>query len=261
MADYRINQAKKKLQAGGVVTLVMGDYTPDMAEFLGQFGIDSVMGEMEHGTTSWRDISNLSRACDLWNMMCMVRVNKNDAGLITRVLDCGANGIMVPHVNTADEAKAVVDASYYGPIGHRGQASGRRAIGVADYHRWQNENTLTSILIEDIAAIPHLPKMLKVDGIDVYYVAPGDLAQSMGRTGQPGHPEVQKVIDDAIARIVRSGRVAGALVTDANVEATLARGVRFVGTSWTNWIGAGARGFMDKVNSTSKAKPAGSKRK
>lgn len=247
MAEYRINRAKKKLQSGGVVTLVMGDYSPDMAEFLGQFGIDAVMGEMEHGTTSWRDVADLSRACDLWNMMCMVRVNRNDASLITRVLDCGANGVMVPHVITADDARAVVDASFYGPIGHRGQASGRRAIGVADYHKWQNENTFTSVLIEDIEAMHHLDRMLKVDGIDVFYVAPGDLAQSMGLTGQPGHVKVQTVIDSAIARIVKAGRVAGALVNDANVEATLDKGVRFIGTSWTNWIGAGARGFMAKV--------------
>ncbi|MBI4306297.1 MAG: hypothetical protein HY678_08250, partial [Chloroflexi bacterium] len=174
--------------------------------------------------------------------------------LITRVLDCGANGVMVPHVNTADEARAVVDAAFYGPAGHRGQASGRRAIGVPDYHRWQNENTFTSILIEDIAAMDHLDELVKVDGIDVFYVAPGDLSQSMGLTGQPSHPKVQKVIDDAISRIVKSGRVAGALVNDANVEATLDKGVRFVGTSWTNWIGAGARAFMAKVNTRSAAK-------
>ena len=256
MTEYRINHAKQKLRAGGVVTLVMGDYTPDTVEFLGQFGIDSIMGEMEHGTTSWRDVADLSRACDLWNMMCMVRVNKNDPALITRVLDCGANGVMVPHVNTADEARAVVDAAFYGPVGHRGQASGRRAIGVPDYHRRQNENTFTSILIEDIAAMDRLDELVKVDGIDVFYVAPGDLAQSMGLTGQTGHPDVQKVIDRAIARIVKSGRVAGALVNDANVEATLDKGVRFVGTSWTNWIGAGARGFMAKVTAKGGRSPA-----
>ncbi|MBI4304851.1 MAG: hypothetical protein HY678_00890 [Chloroflexi bacterium] len=261
MAEYRINRAKKKLQQGGVVTLVMGDYSPDMVEYLGQFGIDAVMGEMEHGTTSWRDVADLSRACDLWDLMCMVRVNRNDPALITRVLDCGANGVMVPHVNTADEAKAVVDAAFYGPIGHRGQAAGRRAIGVPDYHRRQNENTLISVLIEDIVAVRNLPSMLKVDGIDVFYVAPGDLAQSMGHTGQPGHPEVQKTIDRAIAQIVDAGRVTGALVNDGNVEATLDKGVKFVGTSWTNWIGPGVKGFMEKVNAKQAASRKGGRAK
>src|SRR5205823_1839892 len=169
MAEFRRNPAKQKLDNGGVVTLVMGDYSPDMVEFLGQFGFDAVLGEQEHFTTSWRDIANLSRACDLWGMMSMVRINSNDPGLITRALDCGANGIMVPHVNTADEARLVATSARYGPLGNRGQFGGRRSFGVLDYHRLANENVMTSILIEDIVAIRNLPEILTVDGIDVFY--------------------------------------------------------------------------------------------
>src|SRR4051794_12012175 len=249
MAEFRGNPAKQKLERGEVVTLVMGDYSPDMCEFLGQFGFDAVMGEMEHFTTSWQDIANMSRACDLWGMMAMVRINRNDPALITRTLDCGANGVMVPHVNTAEEAQLVATSARYGPQGNRGQFGGRRSFGVSDYHRQANENVMTAILLEDIAAIPNLPDILKVDGIDVFYVAPGDLAQSMGHTGAVNHPEVQQVVDQAIADIVKAGRVAGALVNDENVERTLAQGVKFIGTSWTNWIGAGARGFLSKVSS------------
>jgi 2-keto-3-deoxy-L-rhamnonate aldolase RhmA len=249
MAEFRVNPAKQKLARGEVVTLVMGDYSPDMCEFLGQFGFDSVLGEMEHFTTSWQDIANMSRACDLWGMMSMVRVNSNDPALITRTLDCGANGIMVPHVNTAEEARLVATSARYGPLGNRGQFGGRRSFGVQDYHRLANENVMTSILLEDIVAIRNLPEILEVDGIDVFYVAPGDLAQSMGHTGNVTHPEVQEVVDKAIADIIKAGRVAGALVNDSNVEATLAQGVQFIGTSWSNWIAAGARGFLSKVAS------------
>src|SRR5688572_24284829 len=221
MAEFRGNPAKKKLAEGGLVTLVMGDYSPDMCEFLGSLGFDAVMGEMEHFTTSWQDIANMSRACDLWNMMCMVRINRNDPALITRTLDCGANGIMVPHVNTAEEARAVAEAAKYGPDGIRGQFGGRRSFGIsADYHRQANENVMTTILLEDIVAINNLDEILTVDGIDVFFVVPGDLAQSMGHTGQTGHPEVVAVIDQAIAKIVGAGRRAGALVNDDTVEAT-----------------------------------------
>jgi 2-dehydro-3-deoxy-L-rhamnonate aldolase len=247
VAEFRVNPAKKKLEAGGVVTLVMGDYSPDMCEFLGHLGFDAVMGEMEHFTTSWQDVANMSRACDLWGMMSMVRINRNDPALITRTLDCGANGIMVPHVNTAEEARLVVTSSRYGPDGNRGQFGGRRSFGVQDYHRLANENVMTAILLEEVVAIQNLTEILEVDGIDVFYVAPGDLAQSMGFTGQVNHPEVRAVVDRAIAEIVRSGRVAGALVTDENVEQTLDQGVRMIGTSWTNWLTAGARGFLAKV--------------
>ena len=247
MAEFRANPAKKKLERGEIVTLVMGDYSPGMCEFLGQFGFDAMMGEMEHFTTSWQDIANMSRACDLWGMMSMVRINRNDPALITRTLDCGANGIMVPHVNTADEARLVATSARYGPDGNRGQFGGRRSFGVPDYHRLSNENVMTAILLEDIVAIRNLSEILEVDGIDVFYVAPGDLAQSMGHTGAVSHPEVQAVVDQAIADIVKSGRVAGALVNDDNVERVLAQGVQFIGTSWTNWIAAGARGFLAKV--------------
>ena len=250
MAEFKGNPAKRKLEAGGVVTLVMGDYTPDMCEFLGSLGFDAVMGEMEHFTTSWQDIANMSRACDLWNMMCMVRINRNDPALITRTLDCGANGIMVPHVNTAEEARAVAEGAMYGPLGIRGQFGGRRSFGVSDYHRQANENVMTTILLEDIAAVEekNLAEILKVDGIDVFFVVPGDLAQSMGYTGQTGHPEVQAVVDRAIAQIVASGRKAGALVNDDTVEATIDKGVSMISVSWTNWLSAGARNFLGKID-------------
>lgn len=247
MAQFRANPAKQKLASRGVVTLVMGDYSPDMCEFLGSLGIDAVMGEMEHFTTSWEDVANLSRACDLWNMMCMVRINRNDPALITRVLDCGANGVMVPHVNTAEEARLVATSARYGPLGNRGQFGGRRSFGVQDYHRQANENVLTAILIEDIIAVENLAEILQVEGIDVFYVAPGDLAQSMGHTGNVNHPEVRATVDRAIAQIVQAGKVAGALVTEETVGQAIAQGVRFVGTSWTTWIAAGARSFLARV--------------
>jgi 4-hydroxy-2-oxoheptanedioate aldolase len=248
MVEFKGNPAKKKLAEGGLVTLVMGDYSPDMCEFLGSLGFDAVMGEMEHFTTSWQDIANMSRACDLWGMMCMVRINRNDPQLITRTLDCGANGIMVPHVNTADEARAVAVAAKYGPEGIRGQFGGRRSFAVSDYHRQANEHVMTSILLEDIVAINNLPEILKVDGIDVFWVVPGDLAQSMGHTGQVNHPEVRAVMDKAIADIVKAGRHAGTLVNDDTIEHAKAKGVSMVSVSWTNWLAAGARAFLAKAN-------------
>jgi 2-keto-3-deoxy-L-rhamnonate aldolase RhmA len=247
MAEFRANPAKKKLAEGGVVTLVMGDYSPDMCEFLGSLGFDAVMGEMEHFTTSWQDIANMSRACDLWGMMSMVRINRNDPALITRTLDCGANGIMVPHVNTAEEARAVAVGAKYGPDGIRGQFGGRRSFGISDYHRQANENVVTSILLEDIVAINNLSEILTVDGIDVFWVVPGDLAQSMGHTGNVNHPDVQAVVEKAVADIVKAGRHAGTLVNDDTVETWIDRGVSMISVSWTNWIASGSRAFLGKI--------------
>jgi len=251
MVEFKGNPAKKKLAEGGLVTLVMGDYSPDMCEFLGSLGFDAVMGEMEHFTTTWQDIANMSRACDLWGMMSMVRINRNDPAWITRTLDCGANGIMVPHVNTAEEARAVAVGAKYGPDGIRGQFGGRRSFGISDYHRQANENVMTSILLEEVQAIENLPEILKVDGIDVFWIVPGDLAQSMGYTGQVNQAEVRAVMDKAIADIVKAGRHAGTLVNDDTIEDAKAKGVSMVSVSWTNWIASGARGFLSKVEKAS----------
>ena len=256
MEGFRVNRAKQKLAAGEIVTLVMGDYSPETAELLAFSGVDILWGEMEDGATTWRDIGDYSRAADLWGACYMVRVTRNDPTLIGRALALGASGIMVPHINTADEARAVARASFYGPTGMRGMAGGRRSIGASDYHREANENVLTAILLEDVAMVPHLPEIIQVEGIDVFYVAPGDLSQSMGLTGQVDHPDVRAVLNASIATIVKAGKVAGALVNDANLDQTLAQGVRFIGTSWEGWISSAARRFADRAHAARRSSPA-----
>jgi 4-hydroxy-2-oxoheptanedioate aldolase len=86
-----------------------------------------------------------------------------------------------------------------------------------------------------------------VDGIDVFWVVPGDLAQSMGYTGQVNHPDVRAVMDKAIADIVKAGRHAGTLVNDDTIEDAIAKGVSMVSVSWTNWLAAGARAFLARA--------------
>jgi 2-keto-3-deoxy-L-rhamnonate aldolase RhmA len=248
MLEFRANRPKQKLAAGGVVTLVMGDYSPDTAELLAHSGVDILWGEMEDGVTSWRDIGDYSRAADLWGACYMVRVNHNEPSLIGRALACGATGIMVPHVNTAEEAHAVARASLYGPKGMRGMAGGRRSYGSLDYFTESNDSVLTAILLEDIAMVPHLPEIVQVEGIDVFYVAPGDLSQSMGLTGQTDHPDVRAIISESIATIVGAGKVAGALVNDDTLDAALAQDVRFIGTSWEGWLSSAARRFTDRAH-------------
>jgi 4-hydroxy-2-oxoheptanedioate aldolase len=130
----------------------------------------------------------------------------------------------------------------------RGMAGGRRSYGARDYYAESNDNVLTAILLEDVAMVPHLPEIVQVEGIDVFYVAPGDLSQSMGLTGQTDHPDVRAIIDDSIATIVKAGRVAGALANDANLQETLAQGVRFIGTSWESWLSSSARSWTDRVH-------------
>ena len=119
-----------------------------------------------------------------------------------------------------------MDASKYGPIGHRGAAGSRQGYGVEDYVNKANDETLVTVLFEDIVAINSLEEIVTVDHIDVFYVAPGDLAQSMILTGQTSHPDVKAAVDRGIKTIVDAGKVAGMLVNDSTVDDYQSKGVR-----------------------------------
>ncbi|MGH2461572.1 MAG: HpcH/HpaI aldolase family protein [Chloroflexota bacterium] len=241
-------QIKRRLREGKTVCVVSGHHNSDMVDFLGQFGLDGVWIECEHGPVTWEQVGDLSRACDLWNMASIVRVSSNEPWLITRTLDRGASGIVVPHVSTKAEAAKVVESAKFGPIGLRGMYGSRRSYGVSDYFQKANEETLVVVLIEEREAVDNLAEILSVDHIDVFFVAPSDLAQTMGYTGQPNHPEVRAVIDRAIRQIAAAGRTAGALVSDDNVDHYQEIGARFFLTAWPAWVAKGAREFRGRID-------------
>lgn len=243
----RENKAKRKLQNGEVVTVVSGHQNTDMIDFMGSLGLDGVWFEGEHGPLSWQEIGDMSRACDLWGMTSVTRVNSHEPGLIMRNFDRGSQGVVVPHVSTRDAADRVVQAAKYAPIGKRGMYGGRQAFGAPDYFQSANDETLVVILIEEQRALENLAEILTVDHIDVFFVAPSDLAQTMGHIGNHTHPDVQAAIDKAIAQIVAAGRTPGTLVNDGNVEKYIAAGARFFLTPWTNWVAQGAKAYQEKV--------------
>ena len=247
MPPIRSNRAKEKLQAGEAVSVISGHMTREIIDFLGPMGFDAAWIECEHGPVSWEQISDMTRACDLWGMASVTRVNSNDPGLITRTLDRGSMGIVVPHVNTRAAAEQAMMSAKFAPYGYRGMFGGRQSFGVADYFHTANDQTMVVVLLEEVEALHNLDEILRVDYIDVFFVAPSDLSQTMGHIGNPGHPEVQKAIDDAIEQIVSAGRVAGTLVNDDNVAAYAEKGVQFLMTSWNAWIGRGAAEFLAKV--------------
>lgn len=220
-----------------------------MVEMIGMMGFDGVWIETEHGPLDFADIPDLTRAADLWGLTSIVRVNQNVPGVIYRTFDVGAQGVVVPHVNTAEEARAVVNAGKFAPLGARGIYTSRQGWGVADYIGRANDVTLLVVLIEDIVAVDHLPEILTVDNIDVFFVAPGDLAQSMGLIDQVGDSLVQETMDKAFEQIHAAGRVSGTLVNDTNLDAALEKGVQFMMVGWQGWVAAGSKAFHDKVES------------
>ncbi|PYO19698.1 MAG: hypothetical protein DMD85_17910, partial [Candidatus Rokuibacteriota bacterium] len=187
--SIRPNRIKQTLAAGRVATIIGGTNDPDLIDQLGTLDVDGVWLEGEHGGVDYADLGNLTRACDLWGKTSVVRVMDNDYATIYRTLDRGAQAIVVPHVNSRDEAEAVVAAGKFAPLGKRGMFTSRQGFGVDDYFKTANDQSMLMVLIEDIAAIPRLDEILKVDHIDVFFVAPSDLATSMGHIGNVGHPD------------------------------------------------------------------------
>ncbi|MCH8235000.1 MAG: siderophore biosynthesis protein SbnG [Chloroflexi bacterium] len=247
MAELRPNRAKEKLANGETVTCLAGVDTPHLVDFVGQIGIDAVWLEAEHGPVDFEAIGDLSRAADLWGVTPLVRVGSVDYNTIYRTLDMGAMGITVPHVDTAQDARDVVQAAKYAPIGNRGMYGPRQAFGVTDYVKKANDQTMVVVLIEDILAVNNLDEILAVDHVDVYHVAPSDLAQSMGHIGEDDHPDVQRTIEESITRIIAAGKIAGTTVGAGNVGRFRDQGVKFFYTSLNGWIMSGGREFLDAL--------------
>jgi 4-hydroxy-2-oxoheptanedioate aldolase len=168
VAEIRKNPAKAKLQRGQTVSVISGNMTSEIIDFLGPMGFDGAWIEGEHGPVSWEQISDMTRACDLWGISSITRVNSNDAGLITRTLDRGSMGIVVPHVNTREAAEKAMMSAKFAPIGYRGMFGGRQSYGVPDYFHTANDQTLVVVLLEELEALQNLGEILRVDYIDVF---------------------------------------------------------------------------------------------
>jgi len=251
----RGNRVLKKLKAGEMAHVIGGhSNTANTIDFMGQFGFDGYWLEGEHGDITFDRIGDVSRACDLWDMASVMRVHANEAGMIGRTLDCGVSGLVVPHISSAEEAKRVVRASRFAPAGMRGMYCNRRGYGTdnSEFIQKVNDEILVVVLIEEIDAVENLDEILAVDHIDIFFVAPGDLAQTMGYPGQMYLPEVKKVVSDTLDRIISSGRNAGSLAGDETFEAHAEIGVKFFFHVYDHWLRAGAKAHWARVSAAEK---------
>lgn len=241
---------RRRLDAGEVAIVVAGHtVSADTADHLGRYGFDGYWLEAEHGAVTWDRIADISRSCELWGMTALVRLPLLHPALVGRALTLGAGGIVIPQVRTADEAAALVDAGRFAPAGHRGVSMGRRSYGQPGFFAQEVAATVLVVQLEDTVALGNLDDIVAVDGLDVVFIAPNDLAQSMGHQGEPGHPEVQAAIAEGISRIAAAGKAAGTLCPPGQVERLVGLGARFLYTSFDAWIAEGAQRFVAAVDS------------
>ncbi len=248
------NQLKEKLAAGRPVYGAMVQFPDtDLVEMLGYAGFDWILIDAEHGSINENDCLGMVRACELADATSIVRPPTNHPETIMRFLDRGAQGVQVPHVNTAEDARAAVDAVKYYPLGRRGVTSSTRSAGygfrgsIPDYIKFSNEETLVCVMIEEREAVRNLPEILKVDGVDVFFVGAADLAQTMGFPGNKNAPEVQEVVREAIDRVLAAGKVAGLSCDEEQMTEFVRRGVRYFHTGITPLMKFAARHFWSLV--------------
>jgi 4-hydroxy-2-oxoheptanedioate aldolase len=226
------NRLKQKLAAGGAATVIAPFATSaGLVELLGHLGFDGVFLDCEHGPSDWESLEHQIRAAELAGYSAVVRVASNDGPTITRALDRGAAGVQVPHVNTRSDAEAAVRHAKFAPLGERGWSGWRTVFGerdMAEYARRANAETLVAVMLEEVAALANLDELLRVEHVDVFFVAPGDLAQSMGYPGETEHPRVAAAVDDAIRRIHAAGRTPGTVTTPESLDHHLELGARFL---------------------------------
>lgn len=192
---------------------------PVVAELLAGAGYDWLVIDTEHALTDVPDTLGMMQAIAPYPVSAVVRPASNDTVLIKRILDLGAQTLIIPYVQNAEEARAAVTAMRYPPRGVRGVALITRASRfgqVPDYARRAEEELCLIVQIETVEALAQIEAIAAVDGVDALFIGPSDLAASMGHPGNARHPEVLAAIEDAIRRITATGKPAGILAVDAD---------------------------------------------
>ena len=209
----RTNSLKAKLAAGRRVCGVLLELNnPELVELFGHLGYDFVFIDGQHSGLTVETARGLIRAADASGMSTLVRVRRNEASVILEFLEAGAGGIIVPNVTSRAEAEQAAAAIRYPPVGVRGGFGRSRAAnyGVtqsqADYFSQANYEVLFVPLIEDQAAMEHLPEICSAPGVDVVLIGPGDLALSMGIPGGWSAPPVQEAVEQIRAAATAAGK-------------------------------------------------------
>lgn len=219
---------KKKLSENKVV---LGSWItlahPAIAEIIAKAGFDWVAVDLEHSTITIREAEELIRVIDLCGVTPLVRLTANDPNQIKRVLDAGAKGIIVPFVNTVQDAQAAVSAVYYPPRGKRGVGLARAqgyGTNFEPYLSWMKDGGPVIIaMIEHIEAVKNMEAILSVDGIDGYFIGPYDLSSSMGLAGQFENRDVKAAIATVKSVGEKMKKPGGIHVVEPDPEQLLAR--------------------------------------
>ena len=216
------NYLKKELQDGKIVFGPFMKFTdPAAVEAMGFAGFNFVIIDEEHGPISLENAQNMVRAAESVNITPVIRVGNNEEALILRALDIGAQGIEIPQINSKSDAVKAVKSVKYSPQGERGvcryvRAANYSSMDKFEYFKSANKETMIIAHIEGVEGINNLDEILSVPDIDVIFIGPYDLSQSLGVPGEVNHPLVKEKMKEVVLKC-KENKVAVGTFAD-NVE-------------------------------------------
>ena len=220
--DLPQNPFKRAIKGGkaqiGLWSSLSSSYS---VEVISGAGFDWILLDCEHSPNDLENLLTQLQAAAPYPTHPVVRVPWNDMVNIKRVLDIGAQSLLIPYVSTAEEAKAAVAHTRYPPAGVRGVAGTTRATRfgrIKDYAKRAHEEICVLVQVETQAAVDNIEAICAVDGVDGVFIGPADLHASLGYTGEIANPKVKPMIDEAIKRIRKAGKAPG-ILTPNEVDA------------------------------------------
>ena len=224
------NPLKEKLQQGEAV---IGTFVeighPDVTEWLSRLGFDWLLLDSEHAPADFETLQRMMQAMNGTSCIPIVRPQWNELVVIKRVLDLGAYGVLIPWVNSKEEAENAVKFCKYPPEGIRGFGPRRAGMFDPDYYKTANEELLVAVQIETEEALKNLDEILSVPGIDACYIGPWDLSVSLGFGVPPtwDNPRYLAAFDRVLEAAKRHEKPAGMFATIDNIEWALGKGFKF----------------------------------
>ena len=249
------NNFKKAIAEGRVQIGLWSSLCSNIgAEVLADAGFDWILLDGEHSPNDVPSTMSQMQGLVGGTASPIVRPAWNDAVMIKRILDIGAQTILVPYVQNAEEAKRAVAAVRYPPAGIRGVASSTRANHygrVNNYLKLADSEICLLVQVETRPALGELEAIAKVEGVDGVFIGPSDLAASLGHIGNPAHPEVQAALEDAVKRLKAVGKAAGILtLSEEEARRYIGWGYTFVAVgSDIGLLGRGADALAKKFKS------------
>jgi len=224
--------------------------SPHIVEMLGYAGADWVLIDCEHGSIGLGDVELMAMAADAAGITAIARPRSNSAAEIQSVMDRGVKGVQIPHINCKADAERAVSAVKFGPGAGRGLAAGTRpdkwGLGgkMPNFVEEANATSLVCVQIEHSEAVANIDEILTVPGIDVFFIGPSDLSQSMGYPGNPKAPPVAEAISTTLRKIRAAGKVPGMPATTETVGDVVGNGCLYIYNHLPKLLGAGVNSWL-----------------